>query len=982
MAEEQNFYFALGLRVNPPEENERVIQDAIVKKQAEWSEMLRGKDQNYAQSMLDMLPDIKKVMLNPSSRKEEAKRASATQKRILDQCVNTLVMLGKNKRPDASAFSKMAQKNARYGITQALLEKSYDDVIKGKGKDSGGEQESFEMPDLSVRKTIRKHLEILNLHDLYEFLGCSSSDSCSTLTSAAEKIYTNMIQQPNKTAKVSASQELAGTCKMQFKDAPSKKKYDNFLAYTKYPDVLEQLTTIGKGNDKTIDTASYKQILAFACDTYHISVGEATAYIELCCRVNKYDLGDNLKVTCAACGAENSGKAVQCCKCGRPLHVFCPKCGADNNNVAEVCAKCRFSLKDMGKALPLIAKAREAIKLHQLSAAGQALTAAEEFWPGHPDLEETSSRYQELVKQENETVAAIKHAIEKLEIIRARDLLQQARNNNITVPSDYAAHIKTVLEAVAKSISCAHGQEPDAAFETLLEARTHIVDYAELNAMLQNYPPNACSRVEANQINARAEIVWSPSDSRGNILYEVIRKENSPAISIQDGTPVYTGAAVNCVDNTLEPGKEYYYSVFTVREGVYSRTASVSKPIARVQELSQLEYVPGDGQCTVRWMAPSSVSSINVIRTSQTGEKKELLQVRNDGFTDRGLTNGMSYDYAITATHSINGNSYTASPVSIRAIPVPESHPIEDLQIRNDGAVLTAQWTQDDFADVTLMMARNYIPTIGESYLQDKVSREFDQLSIQSQGKGVAKFTLFGVNEATIIPFITQGSYFIAGTPCRVINIPKPKGLTGDVIQGNIICLNLSEWPRGIKSLRILYRNDAYPESADDPLANGINCTKDKYENDAGVLIQNVPFGDYYFSVFSEERSKNGERLYSDAEQVRVALQPIQDIVYSLTYKKGFLSRNGTLTLKIFTKATSIPRFVLVQKAGVPPLNRASGEVIYASEGAVEIYNGVLEMPVQWSTSDKNKHYVKMFFAAEKEYNHYTLRTDTPNVIG
>ena len=113
MAEEQNFYFALGLRVNPPEENERVIQDAIVKKQAEWSEMLRGKDQNYAQSMLDMLPDIKKVMLNPSSRKEEAKRASATQKRILDQCVNTLVMLGKNKRPDASAFSKMAQKNAR-----------------------------------------------------------------------------------------------------------------------------------------------------------------------------------------------------------------------------------------------------------------------------------------------------------------------------------------------------------------------------------------------------------------------------------------------------------------------------------------------------------------------------------------------------------------------------------------------------------------------------------------------------------------------------------------------------------------------------------------------------------------------------------------------------------------------------------------------------------------------------------------------------
>lgn len=981
MADELNFYLVLGLRVNPPEEDERVIQNTIAHKQAEWSEMLRGKDQNYAQNLLDKLPEIKNVMLNPSARREEAKRGAAIQGRVLDQCINTLKMIGRNKRPDATAFSKMAAKNAQYGITQAMLEKAYDQAVKQGGGGEDAKQEQFEMPDLSVRKTIKRHLEILGLSNLYEFLECSPSDSCQILMAKAEKIYTQMVQQPNKTAKVSASQELAGTCKMQFKDEASKKKYDNLMRYNQFPDVQEQLLSVGKNNDKTIDTASFKQILAYACDTHHISVGEATAYIELCCRINKFDLGDNVKVKCAACGAENSSKATQCVKCGRPLHIYCPKCGTDNNNVATTCAKCRFSLADMGKALPLIAKAREAIKMHQLQAAGQAISSAAEYWPGHPDLEQVSEKYEELVSQEKDTVGAIKRAIENLQICKARDLLGQARNLGVTVPSDYSSLIKSILEDVQRALNEAHGQDPDTAFETLLKARSHIVDYAELNAMMGNYPPAPPASIQARQVSHRAEISWTASVSRGKVTYEIVRKENTPSSSVKDGISVASGEALNCIDSTIEAGREYYYTVYALREGVYSVSGTYSNPIARTPAISGLQYVPGDSQCTVSWTAPASVIGVRVMRQAPGTGIAEVQGVRLQGFTDRGLTNGVNYTYTISAQHRINGNVYEGEPVSIQAIPVPEAKPVTDLNVTSDGQMLTASWTQDAFSEIVLMAARNMVPSCGDSLPAEQVRAQFDSIAVTSQSQGNARFTLNGVNEATIIPFAVQGTYYIAGEPFHLINIPRPRGLTADVLQGSVVCLNLSDWPRGVKMLRILYRQDTYPESVDDPLANGINCTKDKYENDAGVLMSGLAYGSYYICVYSEERSRKGEKLYSEPAKTEVSLMPVQDIVYSLNYKKGFLGRRGTLTLVIQTKAPSIPRFILVQKAGTPPLNRASGEAIYATDGPVEIPDGRLEIPIPWQSPDRNRHYVKMFFAAEKEYSAYTLRTNTPNLI-
>ena len=72
----QNYYLLLDLTVDPPENNPKVINEAIEKKQAEWSRLRNHPTKaTLAQKYIGMIPDIKKVMLDDKQRKQEAENA-------------------------------------------------------------------------------------------------------------------------------------------------------------------------------------------------------------------------------------------------------------------------------------------------------------------------------------------------------------------------------------------------------------------------------------------------------------------------------------------------------------------------------------------------------------------------------------------------------------------------------------------------------------------------------------------------------------------------------------------------------------------------------------------------------------------------------------------------------------------------------------------------------------------------------------------
>ncbi|MCP4146150.1 MAG: hypothetical protein GY757_00230, partial [bacterium] len=74
----ENFYTLLGLQVEPPEKDKDTIERAIVEKREQWFDILWNAPHSKAQKVrvyLDMLPEIKRIMRDENTRREEARQA-------------------------------------------------------------------------------------------------------------------------------------------------------------------------------------------------------------------------------------------------------------------------------------------------------------------------------------------------------------------------------------------------------------------------------------------------------------------------------------------------------------------------------------------------------------------------------------------------------------------------------------------------------------------------------------------------------------------------------------------------------------------------------------------------------------------------------------------------------------------------------------------------------------------------------------------
>lgn len=73
---QKNFYLILDLSVDPPEEDPEVIEKAIKKKQAQWSRYRNHPTKGIkAKHLIDLIPEIRKVMFDPALRRKHAENA-------------------------------------------------------------------------------------------------------------------------------------------------------------------------------------------------------------------------------------------------------------------------------------------------------------------------------------------------------------------------------------------------------------------------------------------------------------------------------------------------------------------------------------------------------------------------------------------------------------------------------------------------------------------------------------------------------------------------------------------------------------------------------------------------------------------------------------------------------------------------------------------------------------------------------------------
>ncbi|MBF0287394.1 MAG: pentapeptide repeat-containing protein [SAR324 cluster bacterium] len=253
----ENYYILLELPIDPPEDDLQKIEAAIKAKQKLWSQQrnhaTKGKQ---AQQYLEMIQDIKKVMLG-TDRAKEARDASKTTK-----------LAEKEKYEKLDQFLEMACSKGYLDETEFLnLVKKFSNIpekeIRKRVKvpiQRGGQKKAAEKTlDKTVIEKINDLLKILGHNSLYDFLGLKPSSRLSTIQNRIHKKDTENRQISKKGTLVTAAGELIGHCTNIFQSNETKAVYDATLEKVRLSQLDEFIEVIGA--DKKIDQPEYEALV-------------------------------------------------------------------------------------------------------------------------------------------------------------------------------------------------------------------------------------------------------------------------------------------------------------------------------------------------------------------------------------------------------------------------------------------------------------------------------------------------------------------------------------------------------------------------------------------------------------------------------------------------------------------------------------------------------------------------------------------------
>ena len=322
----ENFYILLDLSLKPPETDPAKIEQAIKKKQSEWSRMRNHPSKGIqAQHYIGMITEIRKVMLNSELREkeaEEARKILLEKKKekysgidrhldirmskgfITDEEIKKLAKLHRINEEDIRKRLQKKEEKKYAGIDKHIrirMKKGYiteneiykiskihnidEEVvrrrIRGPIKKEGTAKVTVKPLDRSIEKVIRDNLKIVGKSSLYNFLGLSPEAGLEKLQQKSKEKEAEILKIRKKNAVASASGVLVGHCMSVFKNEQSRAAYDSTLTRARFSELNSDIDVAGLDG---IIRAEYFDILVKRAIDLGMDPDEATDHIRKYCK--------------------------------------------------------------------------------------------------------------------------------------------------------------------------------------------------------------------------------------------------------------------------------------------------------------------------------------------------------------------------------------------------------------------------------------------------------------------------------------------------------------------------------------------------------------------------------------------------------------------------------------------------------------------------------------------------------------------------
>lgn len=681
---------------------------------------------------------------------------------------------------------------------------------------------------------------------------------------------------------------------------------------------------------------------------------------------------ESTMIRCPECGnmVPAGPNTVFCPACGKNFKTVCPACGTAQLSRNQICVKCGFNFKEgMQKAERLALDFRMNMQKGKVGKAEKSLVQLKDTYSGYNGI---TGMELELQKAKNNMATIRKLIMDSYSKGRyteaksaCESLVEQypdALNDDLELRQKYGDCVNRYnsAEIYCKKASLADSKPQRMAM--YVAAVELCPDHPVAKSKLREDPPLGPADAYGKLGDRSFTIKFmAPADATG-VTYCIYREKNSlPRIS-DDTRPLAEVPTTVYVDKTLEPGVEYYYSVYSKRWGILSKEGAHLGPVMTISEVDTVTLEPIDGGLRIMYEKPRGATRVRLWRTdgSGSGIGTEIALNGQTVYDDIGLAGGKKYHYLFVAEYEGRNKIERSQGVVFSGTTVDAPKPVKDMKIKwnkSDGTY-TAKWSTTE--QVTLYYTPKKITIPGNMVkMEDIVSWMKPIEPIMEYSDGM-RFSLPDGSVQYIYPIIPRGKVGIKGTEVLVANLKPFRDVEKTI--SNKDCIITMAWPDEAVEAKLVISNGE-ARGLDDIDAEIKTVRREEYMDERQIRI---PMG------HSAKKCINIFALYKINDEM-IASRGIAVDVYSSECRKvryTVKQERGGMRMEFFTDSdiSEIPPIIAVQVTEGIPLKRTDGEVIWRSHNPVQLTQGTGSLTIQCKNlEDPAK--MRLFFENDADYN-------------
>ena len=681
---------------------------------------------------------------------------------------------------------------------------------------------------------------------------------------------------------------------------------------------------------------------------------------------------DSSMIRCPECGnmVQAGPNTVFCPSCGKNFKTVCPACGTAQQSRNQICVKCGFNFKEgMEKANRLALDFRMNMQKGKVGKAEKSLAQLKETYSGYNGIAGMDVELQKAKTNMATMRKLILDSYSKGRYTEAKTACETMIGQYPDVLNDDLELKQKYNDSVARFNSaemyCQKASVADSKPQRMamyVAAVEICSDHPVAKAKLREDPPSGPADAYGKLGDRSFTIKFMAPAEASGVTYCIFREKNSLPRITEDTRPLAEVPTTVYVDKTLDPGVEYYYSIYSKRWGILSKEGAHLGPVMTISEVDTVTLEPIDGGLRIMYEKPRGASRVRLWRTDGSGNGigTEIALNGQTVYDDIGLAGGKKYHYLFVAEYEGRNKVERSQGVVFSGTTVDAPKPVKDLKIKwnkSDGTY-TAKWSTTE--PVTLYCTPKRITIPGNMVKMDDIVSWMKPIEPIVEYSDGIRFSLPDGSVQYIYPIIPRGKVGIKGTEMMVANLKPFRDVEKTI--SNKDCVITMAWPDDAVEAKLVISNGEV-RSLDDIDAEIKTVRREEYMEERQIRIPMGRSAKKCINIFALYRI-NDEMIASRGIAVDVYSAECRKVRYTVRQEKGGMRMEFSADADV----SEIPPILAVQVAEGIPLKRSDGEVIWRSHNPVQLTQGKGVLTVQCKNLEDPAR-MRLFFENDANYN-------------